>query len=141
MTEPAPVAALAVVVVAMAVVALAAQHVPVVHMDASRPGLGLPTRSRPRSRGPLAAGETVDLSTATASDIERLPGVGPRLAQRIVERRSLGLRSLADLDEVSGVGPKLLEKIAPYVTFGAQRSNGNPTRNVNPSMNGPRSEP
>lgn len=138
--EPAPVAAMATLVVAMAVVALATQHVPPSPIARDAPGIGLPTRAsaeggRDRALGP---NERIDLTTASARDIERLPGVGQRLAQRIVEQRALGLRSLEDLDAVSGVGPRLLEKLAPHVAFGpAQRSNENPTRNASPSQTGP----
>lgn len=59
----------------------------------------------------------VDLDAAPADEIEALPGVGPRLAQRIVQDR--GVRGpfggAQGLDRVPGVGPALVERIAPFV--------------------------
>jgi competence protein ComEA len=55
----------------------------------------------------------VDLNTATPAQLDELPGVGPVLAQRIVDRRPF--TSVDELDEVSGVGPTLLERLRPLV--------------------------
>ena len=59
----------------------------------------------------------VDLDTAPAREIEALPGVGPRLAERIVrDRAERGpFHGVQGLDRVSGVGPALVERIAPFV--------------------------
>jgi competence protein ComEA len=72
-----------------------------------------------RRRAPLAPGERMDPGTATADELDRLPGVGPALAQRIVEwRQGHGpFRTLAELDSVPGVGPALLRDAAPYLTL------------------------
>lgn len=70
-----------------------------------------------RSR-PLAAGERLDPNRATADQLARLPGVGPALAERMVQRRARGrYRTLADLDSVPGVGPALLARISPHLTL------------------------
>lgn len=68
---------------------------------------------------PLAAGEQIDPNTATAEELERLPGIGPAKGFAIVEdrRRSGPYSSLADLGRVPGVGPAVLERIAPYLTL------------------------
>lgn len=57
----------------------------------------------------------VNLNTASQAEIESLPGVGPALAQRIIEGRPY--RSLEDLDRVRGIGPKLLERLRPLVAL------------------------
>lgn len=57
----------------------------------------------------------VNLNTASQAEIESLPGIGPALAQRIVEGRPYS--SLEDLDRVKGIGPKLLERLRPLVTL------------------------
>jgi competence protein ComEA len=55
----------------------------------------------------------VNVNTATADELDRLPGIGPVLARRIVEyREQHGLfRRLDDLLEVKGVGPRLLRRL------------------------------
>jgi Holliday junction DNA helicase RuvA len=71
------------------------------------------------------------LSTLTADELHRAvasgdhamiarsPGVGPKLAQRIVEARGTRpFRSADDLRRVKGIGPKTLEKVRPFVTLG-----------------------
>ncbi|MEQ1832910.1 MAG: helix-hairpin-helix domain-containing protein [Candidatus Eisenbacteria bacterium] len=57
----------------------------------------------------------IELNTATASELDRLPGIGPVLAARIVEhrRRHGPFRSPDDLLSVPGIGPRLLERLRP----------------------------
>lgn len=61
----------------------------------------------------------VDVNTASAAELQLLPGIGPVMASRIIEdRASNGLyRSPADLDRVKGIGPKTLEKLSPLIRF------------------------
>uniref|UniRef100_UPI0035C8B051 DUF655 domain-containing protein n=1 Tax=Okeania sp. SIO2F4 TaxID=2607790 RepID=UPI0035C8B051 len=60
----------------------------------------------------------INLNTATAKELETLPGVGPKLAERIIEaRKNKPFTSLADLDRVSGIGPKMLDKLSDRVTW------------------------
>ncbi|MCX7992240.1 MAG: helix-hairpin-helix domain-containing protein [Fimbriimonadales bacterium] len=60
----------------------------------------------------------INLNTATAEDLEAIPGIGPTLAQRIVEYRATHgkFSSVDDLLEVHGIGQKRLENMRPYVT-------------------------
>jgi predicted flap endonuclease-1-like 5' DNA nuclease len=53
------------------------------------------------------------LSTAPADSLERLPGVGPVLARRLLDaRRNVGpFRSWDDVDRVRGIGPKTIERL------------------------------
>ena len=59
----------------------------------------------------------VRLATATETELQTLPGIGPALAQRIVSYRSTHprLTSVEELDDVPGIGPSLIEKIRPGV--------------------------
>jgi len=68
---------------------------------------------------PLAPGERIDVDRADATELARLPRIGPALAARIVaDRTEHGpFRTLEGLDRVSGVGPKLLEAIRPHASF------------------------
>jgi competence protein ComEA len=70
------------------------------------------------SGGGTASNTSVDLNTATLAALDTLPGVGPVLAQRILDWRAQHGRftSVDELGEVSGIGDKLLEQIRPKVT-------------------------
>jgi competence protein ComEA len=64
-----------------------------------------------------APGVPLDINTATADDLQRLPGIGPTLAGRIIARRKdTPFKSVDDLRHVSGIGAKTLEKLRPFVT-------------------------
>ena len=66
--------------------------------------------------GAGAAGALVDLNTADAATLDTLPGIGPVLAQRIVEQRaSHAFTSVDELVDVPGIGPALLERLRPLV--------------------------
>jgi competence ComEA-like helix-hairpin-helix protein len=80
----------------------------------------------PRTRAPVAPPPPVadprplDLNRASAEEISRLPGVGPSLAQRIVqERERRGRFETSDsLRGILGLGPKKLAALLPLVTVG-----------------------
>ena len=67
----------------------------------------------------LDASRRVDINTAGAAELERLPQVGPALAGRIVAYRTEhgSFRSLDDLSRVAGIGPKTIEAIREYLTI------------------------
>jgi competence protein ComEA len=56
------------------------------------------------------AGAPVNINTASASELDTLKGVGPALAQRIIEERARGaFRRVEEITRVRGIGPKILE--------------------------------
>jgi competence protein ComEA len=59
----------------------------------------------------------VDLNTATAEELDALPGVGPTTAAAIVSYRAQhgAFRSIDDLADVTGIGPAKLAQIRPHV--------------------------
>jgi competence protein ComEA len=60
----------------------------------------------------------VNVNTATAEQLELLPGVGPARARAIVEYREArgAFKQIDDLLEVSGIGPSALERIRRHCT-------------------------
>lgn len=77
----------------------------------------------PGATGPVGApsgsGGLVSLNGADLATLDTLPGVGPVLAQRILDWRSTHGRfaSVDELGEVPGIGDKLLERLRPLVTL------------------------
>jgi competence protein ComEA len=68
--------------------------------------------------GSATPGGMVNLNTATVEQLDTLPGVGPVLAQRIVDYRTQhgGFRSVDDLRQVDGVGDARFKQLKPRVT-------------------------
>jgi competence protein ComEA len=60
-------------------------------------------------------GQRIDVNRASREELQRLPGVGPKLSQRIVEAREKGrFRTIDELRRVPGIGAKTLEDYPHY---------------------------
>lgn len=71
-----------------------------------------------RTTKPAKISGTLDVNRAGAAQLQGLPGIGPALAQRIVDARTESpFREADDLLRVKGIGPAKLEKIRPHLTF------------------------
>ena len=70
------------------------------------------TRAMPESAGLL------DINSATAEDLELLPGIGPVLAARVVEYREAygGFKDKSDIKNVEGIGESIYGDIEPFIT-------------------------
>jgi len=74
------------------------------------------------SRETPTPGYQIDLNSATWPELTQLDGIGPSLAQRIVEDRERDgpFRSVGELTRVKGLGPKLLERNRRWLRAGSQ---------------------
>lgn len=66
----------------------------------------------------------INLNTATAAELEVLPGVGPATAARIVEYRQKqgGFKKIEDLMNVRGVGEKMFLSLKPMIVVTTGKS-------------------
>ncbi|HKA14610.1 MAG TPA: helix-hairpin-helix domain-containing protein [Myxococcota bacterium] len=75
------------------------------------------------SGAPALAGEqvigVVNVNTATAAELEMLPGIGASRAKAVIEAREAkgGFKSLDDLLAVKGIGEASLAKLRPHLTL------------------------
>ncbi len=69
-------------------------------------------------------GKAVNINAATVADLEKLPGIGPSTAQRIVEYREKNgpFKKVEDLMNIRGIGEKSFLKLKPLVVVGPARA-------------------
>lgn len=77
-------------------------------------------KSAAKSASPAAAQVSgkININTATLSQLDGLPGIGPAYAQRIIDYRAANgpFKSVDGLDKVKGIGPKTIEKLRDKAT-------------------------
>ncbi|MFI6102899.1 helix-hairpin-helix domain-containing protein [Streptomyces sp. NPDC051310] len=81
------------------------------------PGPGSAGRPGTAGQHGPAPGAPLALNTATAGQLDALPGVGPVLAQHIIDYRTRhgGFRSVDELREVNGIGDRRFADLQPLV--------------------------
>jgi competence ComEA-like helix-hairpin-helix protein len=85
--------------------------------------------------------QPINLNTATASQLQEVPGIGPATADKILKmRKSYGaFKSVDDLRTIKGIGPKRLDKMRKYLTVGkpAERTGSKPVTHAAPAISRP----
>jgi competence ComEA-like helix-hairpin-helix protein len=84
----------------------------------------------------------VNINSATAEELQQVPGIGPATAEKILQmRKSYGaFKSVDDLLAIRGLGAKRLEKMRKYLTVGKPAPKSNALPNHMPGAH-PRTNP
>ncbi len=82
------------------------------------------TRAARAAAAKPASTAVVNLNTASAAELEGLPGIGAKTAARIVEYRQKNgpFKKIEELMNVRGVGEKNFLKLKPQITIGAAKT-------------------
>jgi competence protein ComEA len=95
--------------------------------------LAAPVVSADQAVPPAKAAQTtvVNINTATADQLAGLPGIGAKMAARIIDYRQKngGFKKLEDLMNIQGIGEKNFLKLKPLITLGTPKAEkGNPAQ-------------
>lgn len=89
------------------------------HAARRQPGPAVASGTPVAAAAASAAPGSVDLNSATAEELQTLPGIGPKLADAIIEYRTQhAFQTVDDLNAVTGIGEKRLAELRPHVRVG-----------------------
>jgi competence ComEA-like helix-hairpin-helix protein len=83
----------------------------------------------------ISAGKRIDVNLADLEDLRAVPGIGPKLAEKIIDRRDTRgmFLGIEELRQIQGIGKKKLAGWAPYIKVGPSGVVGNGLQNVQTS--------
>ncbi len=69
---------------------------------------------------PGAPADKININTATAEELDKLPGIGPSIAKAIIDYRTANgpFKAIEDINDVKGIGDALFAKIKDSITVG-----------------------
>ena len=81
-------------------------------------------QARAAAKPAAAASAPVNLNTATAAQLETLPGIGAATAKRILEHRQKNgpFKKVEELMNIKGIGEKSCLKLKPLVTVASEKA-------------------
>lgn len=114
--------ALAALLICLSALGLARDLDPPPRVDKATP---LPPVASPAAAA-LRRGEPIDLNLATSGDLRLLPGIGPKVADRIVAHRAEhgAFRDVGQLRDVRGIGEKTYARIEKLVRVTSKKVEG-----------------
>ncbi len=76
--------------------------------------------AQPPSDGSAPAADKININTASAEELDKLPGIGPSLAKAIIDYRTKNgpFKQIEDINAVKGIGDALFDKIKDQITVG-----------------------
>lgn len=72
--------------------------------------------------GAKAGGEKININTASLDELQKLPRVGPQIAQRILDYRKENgnFKKIEDIMKVRGIGEKVFGQLKDMITVGVE---------------------
>ncbi|MCD6555105.1 MAG: ComEA family DNA-binding protein [Anaerolineae bacterium] len=94
------------------------QQIYVPRLGEENPPIPLPAPLPSTTSSSVQPTGKVNINTATAEELDTLPGIGPAIAQRIIEYRQANgpFQSIEEIKNVSGIGDKLFERLKDLIT-------------------------